>query len=254
MIDTVLQGIPHVVCYLDNILITRVNDAEHLQNLEVFRRLEHHGFRLKKAKCEFMQPCVDYLGYHVDAQGLHTMSSMLDAITHAPEPQNVTQLKSFLGLLNYYGKFIPNLATLIHPLNHLLREDVKWKWTAECAKAFAEAKQVLTSSKVLVHYDPTLPITLAGDAPAYGIGAVISHVMPDGTEHPIAFASCTLSPSERNYAQLEKEALSLDFGIKRFYQYLYGRKFTLVTDHKPLLAILGPKKGILPLAAARLQR
>ena len=221
---------------------------------QAFRRLEHHGFRLRKAKCEFMQPCVDYLGYHVDAQGLHTMSSKLDAIIHAPEPQNVTQLRSFLGLLNYYGKFIPNLATLIHPLNHLLRKDVKWKWTAGCAKAFAEAKQVLTSSKVLVHYDPTLPITLAGDASAYGIGAVISHVMPDGTEHPIAFASPTLSPSERNYAQLEKEALSLVFGIKCFHQYLYGRKFTLVTDHKPLLAILGPKKGIPPLAAARLQR
>ena len=253
-IDTILQGIPHVVCYLDDILITGEDDAEHLRNLEeVFRRLEHHGLHLKKAKCEFMQSSVDYLGYHVDAQGLHTMPSKLDAITHAPEPQNVTQLRSFLGLLNYYGKFILNLATLIHPLNRLLCKDVRWKWDSECAQAFAEAKQVLTSSKVLVHYDPSLPITLAGDASAYGIGAVISHTMPDGTERPIAFASRTLSPSERHYAQLEKEALSLVFGIKRFHQYLYGRKFTLVTDHKPLLAILGPKQGIPPLAAARLQ-
>ena len=167
---------------------------------------------LKKAKCGFVQSSVDYLGYHVDARGLHTMPSKLDAITHAPEPQNVTQLRSFFSLLNYYRKFIPNLATLIHQLNRLLCKDVRWKCDSECAQAFAEAKQVLTSSKVLVHYDPSLPITLAGDASAYLIGAVISHTMPDGTECPIAFASRTLSPSERSYAQLEKEALSLVLG------------------------------------------
>lgn len=107
---------------------------------------------------------------------------------------------------------------------------------------------------MLVHYDPALPLTLAEDASAYGIGAVISHTMPDGTERPIAFASRTLTSSDRNYAQLEKEALSLVFGVKRFHQFLYGRKFTLVTDHKPLTAIFGAKKGIPSLAAARLQR
>ena len=253
--DCILQGIPHVACYIDDILVTGADDVEHLQNLEeVLHRLEQHGLRVKKPKCEFLQPSVDYLGHCIDAQGLHTMSSKLEAIVQAPEPGNLQQLRSFLGLLNYYGRFIPNLATIVHPLNRLLRHGIKWKWDSQCAKAYTEAKQALASSQVLIHYDPALPITLAGDASAYGIGAVISHTLPDGSERPIAFASRTLSDSEKNYAQLEKEALSLIFGLKKFHQYLYGRQFILMTDHKPLVTILGPKKGIPSLAAARLQR
>ena len=112
----------------------------------------------------------------------------------------------------------------------------------------------MVSSKVLVHYNPSLPLRLAGDASAYGVGAVISHVMEDGSERPIAYASRSLSKSERNYAQVEKEALSLVFGVKKFHSYLYGRKFTLVTDHKPLTTILGPKNKVPTLAAATLQR
>ena len=102
-----------------------------------------------------------------------------------------------------------------------------------------------------VHYDS---IVLAGDASAFGVGAVISHIMPDGKEHPIIFAFHTLSSSERNYSQIEKEALSLIYGIRKFHNYLYGQKFILETDHKPLTAIFGSKKGIPVMAAARLQR
>ena len=88
---------------------------------------------------------------------------------------------------------------------------------------------------MLVHYDPTLPIRLIGDASAYGVGAVIAHTLPDGSEHPVAFASRTLTSSEKNYSQVEKEALSLIFGVRHFHAYLYGRVFTIVTDHKPLI-------------------
>ena len=107
---------------------------------------------------------------------------------------------------------------------------------------------------MLAHYDPTLPIILAGDASAYGVGAVISHSYPDGLGRPIAHASRTLSNSERNYAQVEKVALALIFGLSKFHQYLYGRTFILQTNHKPLTTILGPNQGIPSLAAARLQR
>ena len=255
VMDTLLQGLPGVICYIDDILITGATTAEHLHNLEeVLSRLKEHGVRVKSAKCKFLASSVEYLGHRIDAKGLHTTDGKLQAILQAPTPRNVTELRSFLGLVNYYGKFIPNLATTLHPLNQLLHRDQRWRWNKECAAAFQAAKEGVTSSRVLVHYNLNLPIRMAGDASAYGVGAVISHVMPDGSEQPIAFASRTLSDSERNYSQIEKEALSLVFGVKRFQNYLYGRHFTLVTDHKPLLTILGCKKGIPALAAARLQR
>ena len=255
LMDTVLRDIPNVICYLDDILVTGKSDDDHLHTLGiVLRRLDDHGFRVKKEKCAFLQPCVEYLCHKINCEGLQALPSKIAAITQAPTPHNVQELRSFLGLLNYYGKFIRNLSTIVHPLNSLLQAHKRWLWTPECEQAFKKAKEELSSSAVLVHYDPNLPMTLAGDASAYGIGAVISHTLPDGSERPIAYASRSLSPSERNYAQLEKEALSLIFGVKKFHQYLYGRKFQLVTDHKPLTAILGPKKGIPSLAAARLQR
>ena len=253
--DSILQGLTGVICYLDDILITGTNDEDHLSNLEVvLQRLQERGIRVKKEKCAFLQSSVEYLGHRIDEQGLHTAESKRRAIDRAPQPQNVQQLRSFLGLLNYYGKFIPNLSTIVQPLNQLLQKDRKWMWTAECQHAFEQAKQSLTSSSVLAHYDPSLPIRMAADASAYGVGAVISHVMPDNTEHPIAYASRTLTSAEQNYSQIEKEALALIFGVKKFHTYLYGRRFTLVTDHKPLVSILGPKKGIPQFAAARLQR
>lgn len=109
------------------------------------------------------------------------------------------------------------------------------------------------NSDILVHYDPKRKLTVACEASLYGEGAVLSHIMDDGEEKPIAFASRTLNKSEKNYAQVEKEALAIIFGVKRFHQYLYGCKFKLITDHKPLVTILGPKTGIPTLAAARMQ-
>ena len=162
------------------------------------------------------------------------------------------QLRSFLGLLHYYGKFLPNLSSLLHPLNQLLKANARWKWSAECQEAFEQAKSQLVSAPVLAHYDVEWKIKLAVDTSAYGLGAVISHVYEDGSKRPIAYASHTLSNSEKNYAQIDKEALALVFAVQKFHTYLYGRKFVLVTDHKPLVILLGPTNAIPPLAAARL--
>ena len=120
----------------------------------------------------------------------------------------------------------------------------KWDYTEECSQATDSAKQLPTVSNLLSHYDPSQLLKLAANASQYGLGAVISHIFPNGEERPIAFTSRWWSPSEKNYSQIDKEALALIYGVRKFHNYLYGRKFTLVTDHKPLTSILGPKTGV----------
>ena len=159
------------------------------------------------------------------------------------------------------AKFIPNLANTTHPLNKLLLADMKWKVYSKLSthhpplsKLFQADKKWKWSAEICTHTDPSLPIQMAADGSAYEVGAVISHTFPDGMKTPTAFASCTLRVSEKNYAQLETEALLLVYGVRKFHQYLYGRRFTLITDYM-LTTILGHKKGIhvLSLAAAHLQ-
>ena len=158
------------------------------------------------------------MGHVIDAEGVHQSHEKVQAIVEAPSPATVTEVRSFLGMLQYYEKFLPNLSTVLHPLNDLLREGASSSWQPGCQEAFESAKELLQSAKVLAHFDVNLPIKLACDASSYGIGALLSHVMPGGDKRPMAFASRTFSASEKNYAQLEKEALSIICGVKKFHQ------------------------------------
>ena len=239
VMESLLQGIDGVEVYIDDILISGSTEEEHLKALEeVLRRLEKAGLRVKLKKCMFMRPSVEYLGHKIDANGLHPLQDKVHAIKEAPTPQSVQELRSYLGLLTYYNKFLPNLSTTLHPLHKLLQKNVPWRWRAEQEKAFAKSKELLTSTKFLAHFDSTQKLTLACDASSYGVGAVLAHKMPDGSKRPIGYASRTLTKSERNYSQLEKEGLSCIFGIKKFHDYVFGHAFELVTDHKPLLGLL----------------
>ena len=253
--DTILQALPGVQCILDDMIITGRNDAEHLQNLErVLQRLQQYGLRVNIDKCYFMKERVTYCGHEIDKSGLWKMKDKVDAVLNAPVPQNVAQLRSLLGLVNYYNRYLPNLATVIKPLHELLEKNRKWVWSDACQLAFENIKKLITSEPVLTHYDPTAPIRLACDASPYGLGAVLSHVTPDGSEKPIAFASRSLSKAERNYAQIDREAVAIFWSVKKFHAYLFGRKFTLLTDHQPLTSIFSPSKSIPVTSAARLQR
>lgn len=255
IMETILAGIQGVVCFLDDILITGENNEVHKERLyEVCSRLQANGLTVSKKKCEFFCKSVEYLGYILSEEGLSTSPSKVSAIERAPTPTNVTQLKAFLGMVNYYGKYVPHLSTIAAPLYNLLRKDTVFEWSAPCEQAFKLIKSKLVSAPILAHYDPNLPVSLATDSSSYGLGCVLSQTQKDGSERPIGYASRTLSKAEMGYSVIDKEALGIVYGVKKFNQYVYGRKFTLITDHKPLLSIFGPKKGLPAYAASRLQR
>ena len=217
-------------------------------------RLEEYGLRLKREKCEFGKETVTYLGHRISREGITPMPEKIDAIVKADPPENVTQLKAYLGLLNYYGRFLKNLSHELHPLHRLLKKDVKYIWGPEQQECFERSKQLILSVEVLTQYNPSLPLVLHCDASAYGLAAVLSNVMADGSEHPIGFVSRTMNKAEKNYSQLDKEGAAIMFGVKRFHKYLYGRSFNIVTDHKPLLSLFHEEREIPVNASPRVQR
>lgn len=253
-IESILNGIEGVAVFIDDIRVTGQNDAVHLQRLEeVFGRLSEYGLKINLNKTEFLKDQIEYCGYVLNRLGIHKASSKIEAVKNAPRPTNRTELQSFLGLINYYHRFFQNLSEISEPLHVLLRKGNDWDWNVDCEKSFEKLKEIMQSDKFLIHYSDKLPVCLATDASPIGVGAVLSHIMPDGTEQPIQFASQTLNESQRRWAQIDKEAYSLVYGVKKFFQYLYGREFILYTDHKPLIHIFSPTKPLPHMSATRMQ-
>ena len=154
VMENLLQGIPFTVVLVDDVLVSGKNDAEHWDNLEeVLRRLAEANLRLNQEKCTFMAPEVTYCGHVIDRNGVRTVPEKVQAIVEAPAPQTVTQLQSYLGMLNFYHRYLPNVSTVLAPLHMLLKSGVMWQWGKQQEKAFAESKQLLLRSTVLVHFD-----------------------------------------------------------------------------------------------------
>ncbi|XP_049527925.1 uncharacterized protein K02A2.6-like [Dermacentor silvarum] len=156
-------------------------------------------------------------------------------------------------MLTFYSRFMPNMSSELRPLYQLLQKEEPWAWSEETERAFQKSKKMLTQDSVLTFYDPKKPLGLVCDASPYGVGAVLFHVVC-GQEKPIAYASRTLSSAEKGYAHIEKEALAVVFGVKRFHKYIYGREFTIYSDHLPLASLFGQTKPIPQMAAARMRR
>lgn len=255
IMDKMIAGLRGVVCYMDDIFVCGSTKQIHDENLILLmKRLKDFGFHIKILKSRFALTEIKYLGCIVNKNGIQPDPHRIEAINNMPEPTNLTELRSFLGTVNFYCKFIIGMHRLRAPLDILLRKDVAWQWTKTEQNAFNQLKKALTSELLLTHYNPRLDIIISADASNKGLGASIQHRMSDNSIKPIAYAARSLKDAERNYSQIEKEGLALIFAINKFHKYVFGRKFTLKTDHKPLLAIFGGKKGIPVHTANRLQR
>ncbi|XP_037813440.1 uncharacterized protein K02A2.6-like [Lucilia sericata] len=197
LIEQTISGIPGCVNYLDDIICTGSNDEDHINNLKLLlTRLYDSGFRCNFEKCSFMQPKIEYLGHIISFSGIQQSENRTEAISKLPRPRNIAELQSFLGKVNYYASFIKNFSTICGPLNLLRKKNQSFFWGKEQENSFQELKHQLVEMTQLAHFDETLPIVLATDASSYGVGAVISHIYPDGSERPIAFASKTLNENK----------------------------------------------------------
>ncbi|KAF4525226.1 hypothetical protein B566_EDAN014001, partial [Ephemera danica] len=250
-----LSGFQNTAIYYDDVFV-KANSEEELivtlrKVLEVFKRV---GLRLKEKKCFFCVSELDVLGYRFAADGLRPADSKVQDLLMMRPPQNKDELQSLLGYINYYDRFLKDRASIFAPLYKLLECGTKWAWHTEHQNALNYVKQVMCSDTALVHYSEKLPLVLACNASPYGVGAVLSHIMEDGSERPIAHSSRTLRDSEKNYAQIDREGLSVVFCVRKFHMYLYGRQFVIYTDHKPLLGLFRPDKPMPDILSPRIIR
>ncbi|GAB0091010.1 hypothetical protein DMENIID0001_058020 [Sergentomyia squamirostris] len=254
IMEQILQGIPHVTCCIDDILIggKDVKDCERILRM-VLERLKKFNVKGNLSKCVFYKTQLEYLGHVICKEGVKPVKFKLDVIRNAKTPENLTELRSYTGLLTYYGRFIENLSMKLEPFYQLSRKDVPFVWAKTQERTFRESKTWLTEESILTHYSSELPLVISVDASGVGVGAVLSHVI-NGKEHPIMFASSTLSDSEKNYSIVDREALSLVFAVKTFHKYIYGRPVTVYTDHACLRELFGKTNRNNAIATARVAR
>lgn len=253
--EKMLAGVKGTLVFLDDITVHGKTKEGHDQSLDqALKRIQEYGLRLQAEKCSFRQSSIEFLGSIIDKDGRRPSPVKLKTLQEIPAPKDIQQLQAFLGAVTWYSTFVPNMKDLRGPLDELLRKNVEFKWLPAHQSAFVELKKALSSDMALTHYDPTKKIIVAADASSYGMGAVLMHAMPDGTEKPVIHVASSFNAAEKNYPQVQREALALKFAVTKFHRYIFGRHFELRTDHKPLLAVFGSKSGIPVYTINRLQR
>ena len=245
LMDLVLAGLQwsHCLVYLDNVIVIGRSFTEHLQNLQaVFKRLRQAGLKLKPSKCSLLQQEVQYLGHIVNREGISVDPGKVEKVLTWPVPQNVQEVRQFLGFCSYYRRFIQNFADIARPLHRMTEKNAKFKWTHEAGTAFEHLRKQLTTTPVLVYPDFKTEFVLDTDASGSGIGAVLSQLDSQGKERVVAFGSRLLSKSERNYCVTRRELLAVIFFTNQFRPYLLGRHFQLRTDHGALTWLMNFKE------------
>lgn len=243
VMDNILKDLNHIcLVYLDDIVVFSTSLQEHINNLEkVFKRLRESNFKIQMDKSEFLKLETSFLGHIICNDGVKPNPDKIKAIENYPLPKTATEIKRFLGLIGYYRKFIPDFARLTKPLTQCLKKGSKITLDQKYVNCFEHCKKLLTNDPILQYPDFNKEFILTTDASNVAIGAVLSQGAI-GSDKPIAYASRTLNSSELNYSTIEKELLAIVWATKYFRPYLFGRKFKIITDHKPLQWIMNLKE------------
>jgi transposase InsO family protein len=239
-IDIVLLGLKGIDCllYLDDIICFSTTMQEHARKLQaIFERLEQANFRIQPEKCVFATDTVEYLGHICTPEGIRPDPKKIRAIENYPVPKTIRDIRAFIGLAGYYRRHVPGFAELSKPLTNLTKKDVPFEWTKEHQQVFEELKRILSTEPLLIYPDFSQPFIVACDASTKAVGAILSQ-LHEGKEKPVAYCSRQLNSAESKYSTTELELLAFLFATKQFRCYLYGREFTVYTDHRALKWLL----------------
>ena len=249
-IDHVTRGLDFVFVYLDDLLVTSPDHKTHKKHLRIlFTRLSEYGIIIGPEKCQFGTSELSFLGHHVSAEGISPLPSAVDAIVNFNKPEKQRALRRYLGMVNYYHRFIPHCAAKLTPLNNLLtsaneghtrlspKSNFDLKWNKEAESAFSESKQILANATLLVHPDSTAQLNITCDASDVAVGGVLQQFL-NGMWQPLSFFSKKLNPAETRYSAFDRELLAVYATIKHFRHNLEGRNFFVNTDHKPLTLVM----------------
>ena len=236
LMDTVCNGLDFVFVYLDDILVSSTSAEQHMLHLrEVFHRLSTHGLVINVSKCQFGATTIDYLGHQITSQGAIPLPAKVEAIRTFARPTTIKGLQQFVGMLNFYHRFVPNAPRIMRPIyDALAGKPMTLKWSDELDEAFTTAKEALAQATMLVHPHADKPTALTVDASGTAVGAVLEQNSDGSDWKPVAFFSRKFRPAEQNYSAFDRELLAAYLAIRHFRYFLEGRCFTLFTDHKPL--------------------
>ena len=253
LMDSVLSGLPFAFVYLDDVLIASNNRKQHLEHIRiVLERLKDHGLVVNAAKCKFGLPVIDFLGHRVSSAGVAPLPSRVEGIRAFPQPKTMLDLQRFIGMVNYYHRFLPQAAQVMSPLIKALDPNPKAKskvvpWDDNTLTAFQATKELLAQATLLAHPIEGAPLAIVTDASDVAVGAVLQQQLKNGVWQPLGFFSRKLRDPETRYSTFDRELLAVYLATRHFLHHLEGRPFTIFTDHRPLTFSLS--KRTTPLSA-----